>query len=278
KMDGSRENIEGYVTNIITDKSEKWLDERDASKPFCLIIGHKATHRTWLPDTADMGLYDNEKFPLPKNFYDSYEGRKAAAVQEMSIDKDMVMGYDLKMLSYEEAQKEGSVNRMNAAQKKKFDEYYKPIHADLKARNLSGKELAEWKYDRYMKDYLSTAASMDRNIGRVLDYLDEHNLTENTIVIYLSDQGFYMGEHGWFDKRFMYEESFRTPMMARFPGVIKPKTKINGFVMNTDIAPTLLEIAGVEVPKDIQGLSILPLLTKEKTAVRDEMYYHYYEN
>lgn len=278
KMDGSRENIEGYVTNIITDKSEKWLDERDASKPFCLIIGHKATHRTWLPDTADMGLYDNEKFPLPKNFYDSYEGRKAAAVQEMSIDKDMVMGYDLKMLSDEEAQKEGSVNRMNAAQKKKFDEYYKPIHADLKARNLSGKELAEWKYDRYMKDYLSTAASMDRNIGRVLDYLDEHNLTENTIVIYLSDQGFYMGEHGWFDKRFMYEESFRTPMVARFPGVIKPKSKIDALVMNTDIAPTLLQIAGVEIPKDIQGHSILPLLTKEKKAVRDDMYYHYYEN
>jgi len=277
-MDGSTEHIEGYVTDVITDKAENWLDGRDDSKPFCLVIGHKATHRTWLPDTADFGMYDNEKFPLPKNFYDNYEGRKAAQVQEMSIDKDMRMGYDLKMLTDEEADKEGSVNRMNAAQRKKFDEYYKPIHADLKARNLSGKELAEWKYDRYMKDYLSTAASMDRNIGRVLDYLDEHNLTENTLVIYLSDQGFYMGEHGWFDKRFMYEESFRTPMVARFPGVIKPKTKINGFVMNTDIAPTLLEIGGAEIPEDIQGVSILPLLTKEKKDVRDEMYYHYYEN
>src|SRR5690606_30892530 len=216
-------------------------------------------------------------FPLPKNFYDGYEGRKAAQVQEMSIDKDMRMGYDLKMLSDEEADKEGSVNRMNAAQRKKFDDYFKPIHADLEARNLSGNELAEWKYDRYMKDYLSTAASMDRNIGRVLDYLDEHDLAENTLVIYLSDQGFYMGEHGWFDKRFMYEESFRTPMVARYPKLIKPGSESNSMIMNVDIAPTLLELAGANISEDMQGVSFAKTLSKPNKTARDHMYYHYYE-
>jgi len=277
-MDGKREQIEGYVTNIITDKAEAWLDKQESNQPFCLVIGHKATHRTWLPDTADLGMFDSKEFPLPHNFYDDYVGREAAQQQEMNIYKDMQMGYDLKMLTDDEAAKEGTTNRMNADQLKKIKAYYDPIYADLKSKNLSGKELAEWKYQRYVKDYLSTAASLDRNIGRVLDYLDENDLAKNTIVIYLSDQGFYMGEHGWFDKRFMYEESFRTPMVARFPGVIKPHSKIDGFVVNTDIAPTLLDIAGVPIPQDIQGVSILPLLTGDKKKVRDEVYYHYYEN
>lgn len=138
------------------------------------------------------------------------------------------MGYDLKIFQNEEAaNKEGSIKRMNVAQRKKFDEYYQPIIADFKSKNLSGKALTEWKYQRYMKDYLSTAASLDRNIGRTLDYLDKSNLAGNTIVIYMSDQGFYLGEHGWFDKRWMYEESFRTPMVMRYPGVVKPGTPMN---------------------------------------------------
>lgn len=278
KMDGTRENIEGYVTNIVTDKAEAWLDTQSSDDPFCLIIGHKATHRTWLPDTSDFGIYDDITFPLPENFFDDYEGREAAKVQEMSIYEDMIMGYDLKMLNDEQAKKEGTVKRMNADQLEKFKAYYNPIYDDLKARNLKGKELAEWKFQRYLKDYLSTAKSMDRNIGRVLDYLDKNDLTENTLVIYLSDQGFYMGEHGWFDKRFMYEESFKTPMVARFPGVIKPKTSINGFAMNLDIAPTILEVANVAIPSDIQGLSFLPLMNGKKKSIRDEVYYHYYEN
>lgn len=277
-MDGSIENVEGYVTNIITDKAEDWLDKQNAEDPFCLIIGHKATHRTWLPDTNDFGIYDDINFPLPENYYDDYEGREAAKVQEMSIYEDMIMGYDLKMLTDEEAQKESTVKRMNADQLEKFKAYYNPIYDDLKARNLQGKELAEWKFQRYMKDYLSTAKAMDRNIGRVLDYLDKNDLTENTLVIYLSDQGFYMGEHGWFDKRFMYEESFKTPMVARFPGVIKPKTKINGFTMNLDLAPTVLEVANVAIPQEIQGLSFLPLMNGKRKTIRGEVYYHYYEN
>jgi arylsulfatase A-like enzyme len=167
---------------------------------------------------------------------------------------------------------------MNASQKAKFNSYYGLIEEDFKKLNLSGRELVEWKYQRYMNDYLSTAASLDRNIGRALDYLDKHNLTNNTIVIYLSDQGFYLGEHGWFDKRWMYEESFRTPMLMRYPGVIKPGTKSEQFVMNLDIAPTVLQAAGIAAPKDMQGESFLPLLSNKKAKGRDGMYYHYYEN
>jgi arylsulfatase A-like enzyme len=276
-MDGKVTHKEGYVTNLIEDAAEQWLDGRDKSKPFCVVIGHKATHRTWLPDTADMGRFDHVKFPLPKNFYDSYKDREAARVQDMSIDKTMLMGYDLKMLSYSKTG-ESSVNRMNPAQRAKFDAYYNPIEADLKTKSLSGKDLAEWKYQRYMKDYLSTAASLDRNIGRTLDYLDRHHLTKNTIVIYMSDQGFYMGEHGWFDKRFMYEESFRTPMVMSYPGVIKPGSQSEAFVMNIDIAPTLLDAAELKIPEAMQGKSMLSLFRPKNTVFRDAMFYHYYEN
>ncbi|SFH00580.1 sulfatase family protein [Pedobacter insulae] len=276
-MDGKLERINGYVSNVIEDEVEKYLDSRDKSQPFCVVIGHKATHRTWLPDTRDMGLYDNVSFPLPKHFYDHYMNREAAKVQDMSIDKTMLMGYDLKMLSYSK-NGEPSVNRMTPEQRGKFDAYYQPIEADLKARNLSGKKLIEWKYQRYMRDYLSTAASLDRNIGRTLDYLEKNNLSKNTIVIYLSDQGFYLGEHGWFDKRFMYEESFRTPLVMRYPGVIKPGTKSDDLVLNMDIAPTVLDAAGVDIPKDIQGESFLPLVTGQKAQGRSAIYYHYYEN
>ena len=275
-MDGSTKRIEGYAANITEDIAEEWLDHRDTGKPFCLIIGHKSTHRTWIPDTTDMGMFDDVTFPLPVNFYDDYQGRAAAKVQDMTIAKTMILGYDLKMLPPDN--KESSITRMNATQRARFDAYYQPIYANFKSRNLSGNALTEWKYQRYMKDYLSTAASLDRNIGRTLDYLDQHQLTNNTIVMYLSDQGFYMGEHGWFDKRFMYEESFRTPMMIRYPGVIQPGTKLNDYVMNLDIAPTCLDAAGVAIPADMQGKSILPLLTGKNIKGREAMYYHYYEN
>jgi arylsulfatase A-like enzyme len=275
-MDSSKKRMEGYVSNVVEDVAEEWLDKRDTGKPFCLVIGHKATHRTWIPDTIDMGMFDNLTFPLPHNFYDNYAGREAARVQDMTIAKTMIMGYDLKM--FEGEVKDGNITRMNAAQRAKFDAYYKAVQDDLKARKLAGHALTEWKYQRYMRDYLSTAASLDRNIGRALNYLDRHNLTDNTIVIYVSDQGFYMGEHGWFDKRFMYEESFRTPMLMRYPGVVKPGTVNNNFVMNLDIAPTLLQAAGVSIPNDMQGKSFLSLVKKPGNKGREAMYYHYYEN
>ena len=275
---GTRETLTGYVTNIIEDKAESWMDSRDKDKPFCLFIGHKATHRVWLPDAPDFRMFDHVNFPLPKTFYDSYKGREAAAQQEMSIAKDLIIGYDLKMESPEEALRQRVVKRMTPEQLAAFHAYYQPIFDKFKSLNLSGKALAEWKYQRYMRDYLATAASLDRNIGRTLDYLDKHGLAENTIVIYLSDQGFYMGEHGWFDKRWMYEESFRTPMVMRYPGAIKPGTVSKDLVMNLDIAPTLLEAAGTAVPRDIQGESFLPLLTNKDAKGREAIFYHYYEN
>lgn len=266
----------GYVTNVIEDDAEKWLDERDQSKPFCLVIGHKNTHRVWIPDFQDMGEFDDRTFPLPANFYDNYKGRKAAEIQDMTISKTMILGYDLKMWKTKEAEdQEGAVKRMTLDQRAKFDAYYNPIRKDFFSRNLSGDALTEFKYQRYMKDYLATARSLDRNIGRTLDYLDKHDLTNNTLVIYISDQGFFMGEHGWFDKRFMYEESFRTPMVMRYPGVIKPGSVSNDFVMNLDLGPTVLDAAGLSIPADMQGKSVLPIFKND--FERDAMYYHYYE-
>lgn len=275
--DGTRECSNGYVSDVITDKATKWLDQRQQDQPVCLVIGHKATHRTWMPDPQDFGTYDQTKFEIPQTFYDAYTNRIAASKQEMSIGKDMRMGYDLKMFTGDEKNKDGNFTRMTDAQLTAYKTYYDPIYAELKEKNPVGKALAEWKFNRYMTDYLNTAHSLDRNIGKVLDYLDAHKMTDNTLIIYMSDQGFYMGEHGWFDKRFMYEESFRTPMVARFPKLIKPNTQIDGMVMNVDIAPTILELAGIAVPADMQGKSFLPILKNSKTEVRKNMYYHYYE-
>lgn len=274
-----RNREEGYVSDIVTDKAINWLDSIGQQEPFCLVIGHKATHRTWMPDPQDFGKYDQAAFPLPATFFDNYEGRQAAAVQEMSIDKDMRMGYDLKMFeSWESFNKDGNFSRMNPEQKIKYWAYYKPIYEKYKLDNLSGKELAAWKYQRYMIDYLNTAESMDRNIGRVLDYLKANKLEENTLVIYLSDQGFYMGEHGWFDKRFMYEESFRTPMLMRLPNVIPAGVKVESMVVNADIAPTILALAAIKPSKQLQGKSFLKTLRNPSKEHRENIYYHYFEN
>jgi len=278
-MNGERKRVEGYVSDVVEDAAEKWLNERDTSQPFCLVIGHKNTHRTWMPDTRDLRLFNQSAFPLPANFYDTYETRAAAAVQDMTIDKTMRMGYDLKMFdSKEEEDKDFSIKRMTSAQRQAYMSFYDSINTDFKSKKLSGKALVEWKYQRYMQDYLATAASLDRNIGRTLDYLDKQHLAKNTIVIYVSDQGFYMGEHGWFDKRFMYEESFRTPMVMRYPGVVKSGTVNNQMVMNLDLGPTLLDAAGIKVPSDMQGASFLPLVKGTAQKGRNAMYYHYYEN
>lgn len=279
-IDGTKKRIEGYVSTVVEDAAENWLNKRDTSKPFCIVIGHKNTHRTWMPDLQDLRMFNHTTFPLPANFYDNYQSRQAALVQDMTIDKTMRMGYDLKMFDSKEAEeKEGNITRMTAAQRQQFMQYYDSINTDLKSKHLSDKALVEWKYQRYMKDYLATAASLDRSIGRTLDYLDKQKLTENTIVIYVSDQGFYMGEHGWFDKRFMYEESFRTPMMMRYPAAVKSGQIVNSYVLNLDIAPTLLDAAAVKVPGEMQGISFLPKLQGNKTyRERDAIYYHYYEN
>lgn len=276
-MKGDTSRIDGYATDVITDMTIDWLDKRDESKPFFVVVGEKAPHRTWMPDTADLGKFDHIRFPLPKNFYDRYENRIAAEMQDMSIEKTMKLGYDLKMKSDPDRLAEAFLSRMTPEQRKKWNAYYDQVEADFLKQKLSGNALTEWKYQRYMKDYLSTTLSLDRNIGKILSYLDKNNLTKNTIVVYTSDQGFYMGEHGWFDKRFMYEESMRTPLIIRYPGVIRPGTVSNQIVSNVDFAPTFLEAAGVPVPKEIQGKSMMPHLKNNKVSIRESAYYHFFE-
>ena len=269
----------GYVSDVITKFSTDWLENRDNAKPFFLIVGHKATHREWLPDLQDLGAYDDVDFPLPANFYDDYQGRTAAKEQDMTIEKTMRLEQDLKInANYE---KDWTYNRFSPEQQKVFKAYYDKISKEPEAKKLTGKALTEWKYQRYIKDYLSTANSLDRNIGKLLDYLDKTGLAKNTVVIYASDQGFYMGEHGWFDKRFIYEESLKTPFVIRYPGVVKPGSKLDQLVLNIDWAPTVLNIANTKIPADIQGKSFLPLLKANaataKTPWRRDAYYHYYE-
>ena len=285
-QDGSEEIVHGYLTNLITDMSLDWLDNgRDKSKPFALLIHHKAQHRNWMADTCNLRLFEDVTFTLPDNFYDDYAGRPAAEAAEMRIASahDMDIQYDLKMLHPDSvtrlrANYEAFLGRMDAEQRKAWDDFYDPIIKEFYASNLQGKELAEWKFQRYMRDYLKTLKSLDDNVGRVLDYLDAHNLTDSTLVVYTSDQGFYMGEHGWFDKRFMYEESLNTPLLMKLPKGLDARGDIDEMVQNIDYAPTFLEIAGVTVPDDIHGKSLLPLLRGEHPDDwRDAVYYHYYE-
>lgn len=283
-MDNKRVKNKGYLTHIVTDKSLDWMsNKRDTDKPFALFIHHKAIHRNWMADIADLPLFEDKVFPLPDNFYDDYEGRIAAAQQEMSIDKDMDLIYDLKMIRDGEKSRlrglyESFLGRMDADQRKAWDDFYNPIIDDFYKQNLKGKELANWKFQRYMRDYMKVVKSLDDNVGRVLDYLDEHGLSDNTLVVYTSDQGFYMGEHGWFDKRFMYEESMRTPLVMRLPKGYNRRGDIPEMVQNIDYAPTFLEIAGVEIPENIHGVSLLPLIKGEKTPNwRTSLYYHFYE-
>ena len=245
------------------------------------MIHHKAIHRNWLADTCNLSLYEDKTFPLPDNFFDDYEGRPAAAAQEMSIVKDMDMIYDLKMLRPDKQTRlkalyENYIGRMDEGQRAAWDKFYGPIIDDFYKKNPQGKELADWKFQRYMRDYMKTVKSLDDNVGRVLDYLKEKNMLDNTLVVYTSDQGFYMGEHGWFDKRFMYEESFRTPLLVRLPG--GKKGDVDEMVQNIDYGPTILDLAGVEVPADMHGVSFLPLLKGEKVPDwRKSLYYHFYE-
>ncbi len=283
-LNGVQTKTHGYATEVTTDKGIEWLENgRDKNKPFCLFLHHKAPHRTWMPDLQDLDLFSDREFELPETFWDEYEGRTAAQKQEMSIFKDMDLVYDLKLADKENEIRSPLENHgrrmydsMTPEQRAEWDAHYDPIIEEFKKAGLEGKELAKWKYQQYMRDYLSTVVSLDRNIGRVLDYLKETGLDKNTLVVYTSDQGFYMGEHGWFDKRFIYEESFRTPLLVRYPG--GKQGVVKEFVQNIDHAPTILSAAGIEVPSDIHGESYLPLLKGEKVKNwRDAIYYHFYE-
>ncbi len=276
-MNNDTSRVKGYVTDLISDFSLEWLKNRDTKKPFFLVVGEKATHRNWMPDPSDLPEFENQEFPLPANFFDNYSERQAAAEQDMTISNTMLMYDDLKMgVDYT---KRGMFGRMSDDQKAAYKSYYNRAQASFEKIKHDSIEVVKWKYQRYMRDYLATARSMDRNIGRMLNYLDSTGLSKNTIVIYTSDQGFYMGEHGWFDKRFMYEESLRTPYMMKYPGKIKAGSEVDQMVVNIDFAPTLLDFAGVTVPSDMQGKSFRKIVEQKNSdqSWRKAMYYHYYE-
>jgi arylsulfatase A-like enzyme len=279
--DTSRED--GYTTDIIMDKALNWLmNRREPDQPFCLMVHNKAPHRNWIPDTTDLKEFYKD-LPLPESLYDDYSGRgKAAHEQMMEVDRNLHLTTDLKVDPESKTQdghwKIGEFQRMDSAQRNTLIRFYESEDARVDTTKMTHKEYVAWKYQRYIKDYLRCIRSVDRNVGRLLDYLDKAGLDNNTVVVYTSDQGFYLGEHGWFDKRFMYEESFRTPMLVRYPPLIKAGSTTPAMGMNLDIAPTFLELAGVEKPQNMQGVSLLPLLEGgTPDNWRNSIYYHYYE-
>jgi arylsulfatase A-like enzyme len=247
---GEKKVFKGYVTDVITDKTIDWLENgRDKKKPFCLVSQHKAPHSNWQPGPKHKDMYKDVDIPEPETFNDDYSTRsEAARDNEMTIERHLDLQYgkgDMRMTPPKE---------------------------------LKGQAIKKWKYQQYIKDYLRCVASVDDNVGRLLDYLDKAGLSENTVVIYTSDQGFYLGDHGWYDKRFMYEESLRMPLLVRFPKEIPAGSVSDAMVLNLDFAQTVLDYAGTAEPVDMQGESIRPLLQGNRPPDwRKEMYYHYYE-
>ena len=289
QMDGSRKRFEGYVTDIVVDKSLAWLDGRkDKSKPFVLMCQQKAPHRNWLPAERHYDIFDGIEMPEPESLFDNYDNRiKAVSEQAMEISDHFNWSHDMLLPGkatdprFETRMKDANYQRMTPEQKAKFDASYGEENQaliDQLAAGMTDKELTKWKYQRYIKNYLACVRAVDENVGRVLDYLDENGLAENTIVIYSSDQGFYLGEHGWYDKRWMFEESLSMPFVIKGPGVPKTGVRSDALIQNIDYAPTFLDIAGAEIPSDMQGVSILPVLKNEGKAPadwREAIYYEY---
>jgi len=293
KHDG-RINIEGYTSDIITDMTLDWLkEERNEEEPFLLMYLHKAPHREWLPPKRHYTEYINKTFPEPETLFDDYEGRgRAAKEAEMNLLTHMNWAGDSKIppavmeelgipqtSNWDHGAYQRTVGRLTESQKADWDKIYKPMIEEFTKnyKTMSDTELMKWRYQRYMQDYLGSIAAVDDGVGDVLDYLDESGLAENTIVVYTSDQGFYLGEHGWFDKRFIYNESFKTPLLVRWPGVIEAGSVNTQMVQNLDFATTFLDAAGLEVPADMQGETLVPLFKGQNAGFRDAVYYHYYE-
>ena len=298
--------ITGYVSDVITDLTLNWFKtKRDKSKPFMMMYLHKAPHRAWWPSPEKFAEFYEKTFPEPETLFDDYSNRGTAAkTAEMNLLTHMQYMHDSKVRPsvIEEMGKVepeivyvrgdgtlmrptargfyGPFGRANEEQKKKYDITLDKISADFKENwpTMNDTQKMKWKFQRYMQDYLATISSVDDNVGRVLDYLEETGLDDNTIVVYTSDQGFYLGEHGWFDKRFIYDESFKTPLMVKWPNKIKPGITNDEMVQNLDFAQTFLEAAMIDVPDDMQGESLMPLLLSENDKwTREEVYYHYYE-
>ncbi|UZR96990.1 sulfatase family protein [Chondrinema litorale] len=287
--------ITGYVTDIITDLTIDWLDNRrDEEKPFTLFYLHKAPHREWLPAERHYKEYINKTFPEPPTLFDDYANRGSAAKEaEMNLLKHMNWAGDSKIepeimeeLGIEEPSSwginahVGQMKRFTEEQRKAWYTVYGPMNEEFKKNypNMTDEEKMKWRYQRYMQDYLACIEAVDENVGRLLDYLEANGLKENTLIVYTSDQGFYLGEHGWFDKRFIYDESFKTPLIVSWPGQVEAGSKSDIMVQNLDFAQTLLDAAGVEAPADMQGESLIPILKGEtENWNRDAVYYHYYE-
>src|SRR5690554_4318462 len=281
---GDTIRIAGYATDIITEEALNWLEKNARQeKPFFMMLHHKAPHRNFMPALRYLNAFDSITFPVPDTYFDKHENQIAAQQQLQTIYKDMYEGHDLKL-----SKGYGSTNlannpwtndfdRMSTEQKTIWNKAYLEKNNAFWKADLKGKELAIWKFQRYLQEYLATVKAVDDGVGKVLDYLKESGLMENTIVVYTSDQGFYLGEHGWFDKRFMYEESFRTPLLIRYPKEIKKGTVIDKLVQNLDFAPTLLDYAGIEAPEEMQGDSFRKLVAGKTDEWRDFAYYTYYE-
>ncbi|MGR3810880.1 sulfatase family protein [Jiulongibacter sp. NS-SX5] len=287
--------VKGYVTDIITDMTLDWLqNDRNEADPFMLMYLHKAPHRSWYMAERHMEEYLGKSFPEPETLFDDHEGMPAAADAEMNINGSLGWGRDLKVYpevmdeldlppfgTFDERGFEMMYGRLDSSQKANFDKFYKQRSEDLKKMypTMTKEDLTKWKYQCYMQDYLGTIKSVDENVGRLLDYLEENDLMENTIIVYTSDQGFYLGEHGWFDKRFVYDESFRTPLLVSWPDHVAAGTTSDELVQNLDFAQTFLDVAGAAQPEDMQGKSMVPVLTGDlDNWNRDAVYYHYYEH
>ena len=281
----------GYATDVIGRKTIDWIErQRAGDKPFFLMSQHKAPHREWFPPLRHLNLYADTVFPEPDSLFDTYEGRASGAVQqEMTLARHF-NDRDLKFLPGEadlavrpddiprQAGWRYMVSRLTPGQRQAYRDAFEQRNRPLVEGSLSGDDRVRHIYQRYMQDYLAVVTAMDENIDRLLDYLDESGLAANTIVIYTSDQGFYLGEHGWYDKRWMYEESLHAPLLVRWPGVTAPGSETGALIQNIDIAPTLLDAVGAPVPEDMQGESFTPFLRGEEPAGwRDAIYYHYYE-
>lgn len=281
----------GYATEITTDKAISFLTNRKSDKPFCILVQYKAPHRNFMPPLKYLKEIEKNTYPLPETFWDDYETREQTAGEADMRIADMFLSLDMKLNPEDYSEQTGSggagsvnpnpkthyKNMLTIEQLKIWEQHYDSISAAFKTQNLTGKELEIWKYQRYMRDYMGCVRSVDENVGRILDYLDENGLAENTIVVYTSDQGFYLGEHGWYDKRFMYEESLGMPLLVRYPGEI-PSGEVNKeLALNLDFAPTFLDYAGIDIPVDMQGKSLRNQLKGDETELRDAMYYHYYE-
>ncbi len=308
---GEEKVCPGYVTDVITDKAIDFLERRDPDRPFAMLYYHKAPHRNWMPAQRHLGMFDDKVFPEPDNLLDDYAGRgRAAREQAMEIGRDMWPEWDLKLITPEEIaridelthtddankddvkrandrlssimQYRAAYDRMTDAEKARWNEAYAPRIAEWRALcdKASKEEIVRWKYQQYMKDYCAVIKGVDENVGRLLDYLERIGELDNTIIVYTSDQGFFLGEHGWFDKRFMYEECQRTPLLVRYPKAVKAGTRSDALAMNIDLAPTFVEMAGLDVPEDMQGRSLREVLTSGGATPADwrtGVYYHYYE-